>query len=206
MYVVGRGMTRSRSPIPQLHENGKAFLWFNCGHWLCVQKMFTFDFFPLDIYSLKTAPTETAPPEISQTFLLDPALYHKPCLLVYLYEVTLPPYSTVQDQHSGLRGFCGFSIREPNPPNPSFSVCFSVCFIHPLLPEPGQSLKPFSKIAQTQGELFFHLSQGQSPPSPAPSSLFPGPVFPACRTEAGVNVSGPSYAACKECHTALILR
>lgn len=45
-----------------------------CGCWQCVQKMPAIAFSFLDIYNLKTSPTE-----INWTSLLDTAVYHEPC-------------------------------------------------------------------------------------------------------------------------------
>lgn len=65
------------------------------------------------------AVTEAASTEISSTCVLGPAVYHKPCLPVYLYILTTspclaicnnpPPCSTLHNKHTEFLDDCGFS-------------------------------------------------------------------------------------------------
>lgn len=99
-------------------------------------------------------PSGTTPTEISQTSLFGSSVSHKPCLLDSAVCITLLFCSSVYSTYAELLGErdCDFSIRDPSPPYPSFSL--SVCLLVIVLPpQSGQSLD----LCWTSGPPSFNL-------------------------------------------------
>lgn len=134
--------------MPRTHETGKAFQGSEFKYWQCMQEMSVHhSFLLLNVYHLKTSPsTDTVPTKISWTCLIDPAVYSKPCLLVYLYVISLSPCSVVcnnlaslfnwiQEKHwaSSKRGSSASPSESPVSLIPvSLYVCLCVSFLHRL--------------------------------------------------------------------------
>lgn len=116
----------SRSPQPQAQRSNKVFLGGLNIRFDSVCRKFHHSLFPLGFLQPENCShTNTSVTKIGQTCLLDPAVYQKPYLFVYLYIITSTPGSAVCNNTVSLFnsiinilsfwGCCDFSSREHSP-------------------------------------------------------------------------------------------
>jgi hypothetical protein len=107
--IVDISMAMTRTPMPQTHENGKAFSWCKYGGWQHVQKVINDRILPMDNCILRL---------ISYRDLLPRLASLPPCSAVCI--LNLPPYSTVYNKQGGFPGYGCISITAHSLLDPSF--------------------------------------------------------------------------------------
>lgn len=127
--AVDVGTDMLQIPLASGSKVGKVFLWRQSESVGGVCWKYLPQLSPMWGCHLKSAPLQNLFLHRStEPSLLDPTVHHRPCLLVYLYvgshlvqlyAVTLPPFSTLANEHTELPGCCGISSGEPSPLGPS---------------------------------------------------------------------------------------
>lgn len=140
--------------VRMMHE--KAFLWSKCRCWHFGENVSHMSLVPDMFIAWDCSPAVTAPTELlAKSCLLDPAIYHKPWLLVQLYIVNRwaprvllqQRAQTSQSQHS----FCSF-------------ICLSVLYslATPVRPKSMQGLSTGSSVLASQFPILTIFSYSNS--------------------------------------------
>lgn len=109
------------------------------------------------------SPTEPALPEVSWTCLLNSAVYHKLCLLVYLNAVTPPSCSVLYSKHTELWGSEVSPSESPVYQTPLF--CVSVFHFSSIPPCLQASSSPWKSCNGQRSLLFLVLFANTGLPS-----------------------------------------